>query len=109
MAGGAGQLVASGCRRRYDELEPGWRHNNGTYGTFAIAADGKWTYTVDNSRAATKALSEGQVVTESFTAKVTDQHGATDTQVVTVTVNGSNDVAQLGGFKQGFKSDSAGL
>ena len=64
---------------------------------------------MDNSRAATKALSEGQAVTESFTATVTDQNGATDTQVVTVTVNGSNDVAQLGGFTQGFESDSAGI
>ncbi|WP_436212241.1 beta strand repeat-containing protein, partial [Bradyrhizobium sp. LjRoot220] len=105
LAGGASQLVATDV----DGDTMTWSGNaNGTYGTFAIAADGKWTYTVDNARAETRALAEGQAVTESFIATVTDQNGATATQTVTVTVNGSNDIAQLG-FNQGFESDSAGI
>ena len=69
----------------------------GAYGTFAIDASGKWTYVVDDARAATQALAEGQHGTETFTVRVTDEHGATDTQVVTITVNGSNDAPEITG------------
>ena len=64
----------------------------GTYGAFAIdPATGVWSYTLDNASPATDALAEGQSETESFTATVTDEWGATASQVVTVTVNGTND------------------
>ena len=65
---------------------------NGTYGNFAITPAGAWSFTLDNSRTATQQLREGQSVTESFTTTVTDDKGATATQVVTVTINGTNDV-----------------
>ncbi|MDG9793672.1 Ig-like domain-containing protein [Brucella anthropi] len=65
---------------------------NGTYGTIGIdATTGQWTYTLDNTRAATQALNDGEKGTETFTALVTDEHGASREQVITVTVNGSND------------------
>src|SRR5206468_2317785 len=64
----------------------------GTYGAFAInASTGIWTYTLDNSDGDTQALKEGQTVTETFTATVTDDFGATATQVVTLTITGTND------------------
>ena len=63
----------------------------GTYGTFSLDASGHWSYTLDNSRAATQALGEGATATEHFTARVTDDKGAKAEQVVTVTVHGSND------------------
>src|SRR5439155_293125 len=64
----------------------------GTYGAFAInASTGVWTYTLDNSDGDTQALKEGQTVTETFTATVTDDFGATATQVVTLTITGTND------------------
>ena len=48
-----------------------------TYGTIAIAAEtGVWTYSLDNSLEATEALDEGDVVTETYTARVTDEFGA---------------------------------
>ncbi|KLK92625.1 hypothetical protein AA309_13070 [Microvirga vignae] len=64
----------------------------GTYGSFAIDATGKWIYTLDNSNnSAADRLAEGEIKTEMFTATVTDDKGATATQVITVTVTGTND------------------
>jgi len=66
---------------------------DGTYGTIGIdPATGRWTYTLDNTRAATQALNTGETRTETFTARVTDEHGAYSEQTITVTVSGSNDV-----------------
>jgi len=63
-----------------------------TYGTFGIDANtGQWTYILDNSLAATDALEEGQMVTQTFNVVVTDEFGATDTQPVTITIQGTND------------------
>ena len=65
---------------------------NGTYGTISVdPSTGQWTYTLDNSRAATQALNDGDTRTETFTARVTDEFGAYSEQVITVTVHGSND------------------
>jgi VCBS repeat-containing protein len=65
--------------------------SDGIYGSFAIDAQGVWTYTLDDSRAATEALAPGQTVSESFTATVTDEHGATAQQTITIQVAGSED------------------
>ncbi|CAN7205389.1 cadherin-like domain-containing protein [Rhizobium sp. LjRoot258] len=61
------------------------------YGTFKVDQDGKWTYTLNDSTAATQGLALGETRTETFTVKVTDSHNASDTQSVTVTITGSND------------------
>jgi uncharacterized delta-60 repeat protein len=64
----------------------------GIYGAFSInSTSGTWTYTLDNTAAATQALAEGQAATETFTASVRDEWGATTQQQVTVTVHGAND------------------
>ena len=64
-----------------------------TYGTLALnASTGVWTYTLDNSLAATQALKEGDTVTQSYTARVTDDFGAYVDQTITVTIHGTNDV-----------------
>ena len=63
-----------------------------TYGNFAIDAEtDAWTYTLDNDLSATKALTQGQVVTQTYTARVTDNAGAYVDQTITVTINGTND------------------
>ncbi|WP_340662756.1 VCBS domain-containing protein, partial [Pseudomonas sp.] len=70
-----------------------WSLANGTgaFGTLAITAAGVWTYTLNNSAAATQALTEGQTGKETFTATVTDNNGATVTQLITIDVTGTND------------------
>lgn len=64
----------------------------GVYGTFGVDANGDWTYTVDSTPGSlADQLAQGETVTETFTATVTDEHGATATQTVTITVVGTND------------------
>jgi VCBS repeat-containing protein len=73
-------------------------HIQGKYGVLSIDQDGKWTYVLDNSLAATQALSASDHPVETFTVRVTDSHGASDTQTVTVRVNGTNDAPVLNSF-----------
>ncbi|HEV7660426.1 MAG TPA: VCBS domain-containing protein [Allosphingosinicella sp.] len=61
------------------------------YGAFAITAGGAWTYNLDNLDPDTQALAAGMSAVETFTATVTDNHGATATTMVTVIVHGTND------------------
>ncbi|MDQ0559402.1 T1SS-143 domain-containing protein, partial [Rhizobium mesoamericanum] len=63
----------------------------GVYGTLSVDQAGKWTYTLDNSLTATQALKDGDSKLETFTIQVMDSHGATDTQIVNITVRGTND------------------
>src|SRR5207237_174696 len=68
---------------------------SGTYGTFAFnAATGAWSYTLDNARAATQSLTEGQVVHDTLTVISAD---GTASQLIDVTVTGANDSAAISG------------
>ncbi len=52
----------------------------GTYGSINIAANGAYTYTVDNSNATVQALrTSGQTITDVFTYTMTDAAGSTST------------------------------
>jgi VCBS repeat-containing protein len=84
-----GQLTASDVD---DDAVLTWS-GTGTsvYGAFAITAGGAWTYNLDNFDPDTQALAAGMSAVETFTATVTDNHGATATQIVTVVVHGTND------------------
>ena len=63
----------------------------GTYGAMTFdAATSEWTYTLDNTRPETQALKVGQQETETFTFNA----GGTRF-VVTITVNGANDVPTI--------------
>ena len=63
-----------------------------TYGTMAIVSDtGIWTYTLDNTKAATQALREGDTVTQSYTVRASDGTGGTVDQTVVITITGTND------------------
>ncbi len=64
----------------------------GTYGSITIAANGSYTYTVDNSNAAVQALrNTSQTLTDLFTYEVVDAGGLTSLATLTVTIEGAND------------------
>ncbi|WP_417700907.1 VCBS domain-containing protein [Pseudophaeobacter sp.] len=60
---------------------------SGSYGSFALAADGRWTYSALNSQAAIQALGVGDRLTDSVTISSVDG----TTHDLTVTIKGSND------------------
>ncbi len=66
-------------------------NGTGTYGSLSMTSAGVWTYNLDNSKSATQALGAGDVKVDTFTATVSDGLGGTNTQVINVTVNGTND------------------
>ena len=59
----------------------------GTYGSFSIAANGAWTYDIDNTKPVVQALKEGETKAETFTVQSADGTPTT----VTITVVGTND------------------
>ncbi len=65
---------------------------SGTYGAIVIAADGTYTYTVDNNNAAVQALrTSGNTLQDVFTYTMRDAVGLTSTTQITVTIQGAND------------------
>ncbi|MCV6577466.1 MAG: Ig-like domain-containing protein, partial [Cohaesibacter sp.] len=68
----------------------------GTYGMLDIAADGSWTYTLDNDNPLVQALSAKDSVTDSIT--VTSVDGTE--QVITLTLTGANDLPEIEGKAQ---------
>ncbi|WLI11224.1 MULTISPECIES: VCBS domain-containing protein [Pseudomonas] len=73
--------------------------NAGTYGSIAVDNTGKWTYTLANGTdgvaSAVQSLGAGESHDEVFSVQVSDGFGGVDTQLVTVTVTGTNDAAVL--------------
>ncbi|MDY0292889.1 MAG: VCBS domain-containing protein, partial [Desulfuromonadaceae bacterium] len=67
----------------------------GQYGSFTLQADGSYTYTLDNALPVVQQLGVGAHLTETFTYTVTDQHGATASNTITITINGTNDAPQV--------------
>ncbi|MEP6789813.1 MAG: VCBS domain-containing protein [Ramlibacter sp.] len=63
----------------------------GTYGALNLAADGGYSYTVNNASQAVQALGAGQHATDVFAYTVADNHGATANSTVTVDIVGVND------------------
>ena len=73
----------------------------GIYGSFSVGAAGAWTYDLEASKA--DALTEGQLVTETF--KVLSADGTATT--VKMTITGTNDAPEVSGTV-GFTMDQDG-
>ncbi|WP_172203783.1 S-layer family protein, partial [Niveibacterium sp. COAC-50] len=79
----------------------------GTYGTFTFnTTTGAWTYAANNSQAAIQSLGAGQSLTDSITVKSAD---GTASQVISVTINGANDVAMIQGPATGSVTEAGGV
>ena len=76
------------------------------YGTFTLAADGHWTYTADDHQTAIQQLGASESITDSFTAVSSD---GTASQLVTVTIHGTNDVPVITGTSTGSVTEDVGL
>ncbi|MDD4913385.1 MAG: VCBS domain-containing protein, partial [Sideroxydans sp.] len=68
----------------------------GGYGSLVVAADGTWTYTLNNTDPAVQALAANQSVQENFSVTLSD--GSTTSIVVTVA--GTNDAAVISNANQ---------
>jgi VCBS repeat-containing protein len=69
-----------------------------TYGKFTITSEGKWTYLLNNDNETINKLNLNSVaLKDTFTIKSID-----DTpQIITITINGANDAAVIGGTTTG--------
>ena len=64
----------------------------GLYGTLTVSSDGSYSYAIDQNNSAVQALrTSGDTLTESFDYVVTDQGDLSDTETLTVTIEGAND------------------
>ena len=75
------------------------------YGSYAMAAGGTWTYTLNNNNAAVQALNVGGTLTDTFTVHTQDGTA----QQVTVTINGANDAAVVAGTTSGAVTEAGGV
>ncbi|MBU1117304.1 MAG: DUF4347 domain-containing protein, partial [Bacteroidetes bacterium] len=63
----------------------------GTYGKLNLAANGDYTYTLDNNSLSVQTLGAGQSLTENFNYTMRDANGLTSDAVITVSIHGTND------------------
>jgi VCBS repeat-containing protein len=73
-----------------------------THGLYAIDNAGAWTFTLDNANSAVNALNVGSSFVDTFTVSTIDG----TTQIVSVTIQGKNDPAVIGGAKTGSIDES---
>ena len=78
----------------------------GGFGTFAVAANGVWSYALNNAHASVQALPAGATLTDTITVSSED---GTDTQVITVTIHGTNDGATIAGTVAGGVTEETSL
>ena len=80
------------------------------FGTFSILADGAWTYAIDNSNATVQGLGldeNGEPETLNDVITVTSADGTQTT--VTITINGANEAAEIGGATEGTVTEDTNV
>nr|WP_157941929.1 VCBS domain-containing protein [Vibrio lentus] len=77
----------------------------GALGTLHLTNSGKWTYDLDNTNPTVQALSKGATATDTITVQSAD---GTPHQV-TITINGTNDKAVIGGTNTGAVTEESKL
>ncbi|WP_017092000.1 VCBS domain-containing protein, partial [Vibrio splendidus] len=77
----------------------------GTLGTLHLTDNGTWTYDLDNTNPQVQALGKGATATDTITVNSAD---GTPHQI-TITVNGTNDTAVIGGTSAGAVTEETQL
>ncbi|UPW17253.1 VCBS domain-containing protein [Agarivorans sp. TSD2052] len=77
----------------------------GQFGTLSINELGHWTYTADNSQATIQSLKIGELLTDSLLVHSVD---GTE-QKITVTINGTDDKAQIAGTSTASLTEDKGV
>ena len=76
------------------------------YGKLTLdPATGQWTYALNNASDKVQQLNAGETKVETFEVTVTDEHGATSTQTITVTSTGTNDIPVIDTDQSNFHLD----
>ena len=78
--------------------------STGGYGTFTMTAAGVWAYTLDDANSAVQALNVGDTLTDTLHG----DHHRRHPQVVTITINGTNDAAIISGTTTGSVIEAGG-
>jgi VCBS repeat-containing protein len=78
----------------------------GAYGSLAIAQDGSYTYTLDNSAAKVQALAQGQAVVDHFSYVATDGIAGVASSL-DITVTGANDAPVVAADAAQVSEDAA--
>jgi VCBS repeat-containing protein len=78
---------------------------NGSYGDLTIDSAGNWMYSANNGQAALQSLDAGESLTDTLTVTTFDG----TTHDITITLNGSEDAAVLGGVAAGNVAEDGSL
>jgi VCBS repeat-containing protein len=71
---------------------------SGTYGFLTIAADGTYSYTLNNEDPRVQGLDKDDSLTETFTYTITDGDGDPSTTTIKITINGNDDPITINGL-----------
>ncbi|MES2534758.1 MAG: VCBS domain-containing protein [Pseudomonadota bacterium] len=107
---GTGSLPGSENVAAASTSVSGYTSVTGTYGTLHIGANGSYTYAVDSSNAAVKALAPGETLAspEVFTYQVKDAGGLVAITTLSITIEGVND-APVNSVPGGVLSVASGV
>ncbi|MCC4834184.1 VCBS domain-containing protein [Shewanella sp. 10N.7] len=98
-----GQLTITDEDTNQDHFQDG--NLTGSYGTLHLAANGAWTYDIDNSNPMVQALGQGKTAKDTITV-----HSADGTpHQISITVNGTNDTAVIAGTNSGIVTEETQL
>jgi VCBS repeat-containing protein len=87
-----GNVLANDTDKDHDTLKvlkPGTFE--GDFGTLKLSANGKWTYTLDDDNKKVDALGDGDKLFDTFKYTASDGHGGTDSAVLKLKIEGSDD------------------
>ncbi|WP_299357104.1 VCBS domain-containing protein, partial [uncultured Shimia sp.] len=74
----------------------------GAHGSFTVQPDGTWSYALDNGQPAVQALKTGDQITDTLTVSTIDG----TTKQITVSINGTDDKAVIGGVDTGSVTEN---